>query len=160
MNLRLGIGTVVVAALMVFSSGCAAPSPKDNPQQVQISVNFSPQDQGGTKKMQRGAIAGTPQHVGFYYSINPDCSLNGLVKIQVKTPPAHGSVVFNNADGYTNFAANSPAHDCNQKKSPGTEVMYTADKDYAGTDNFSVQAIGPSGRYMETEYTVRVLAPK
>jgi hypothetical protein len=159
---RLGIGALVMASLVVVAGGCAAPpAARSSPGQVQVNINFSSQDQGGSyKKIERGSISGISQHVGFYYSINPDCSLNGLVRTQLKTPPAHGSVEFLNADGYTSFPSTSPAYSCNRRKSPGVAVMYTSDKDFAGTDNFAVQAIGPNGRYMETEYTVRVLAPK
>jgi hypothetical protein len=156
----LGKATLILG-FMATISGCAAPPPRTNTSVVQVKFDFSPQDQGASyKKIERGAIAGSPQHVGFYYSINPDCTLNGLVKMQVKDPPAHGAVAFDNADGYTNFPSSSSASECNKKKSPGIEVMYTADKDFAGTDKFAVQAIGPNGKYMETEYTVKVLAPK
>jgi hypothetical protein len=32
-------------------------------------------------------------------------------------------------------------------------------QDFVGTDQFTVQGIGPKGKYMETDYTVNVLAP-
>jgi hypothetical protein len=37
--------------------------------------------------------------------------------------------------------------------------MYTSAQDFVGTDHFTVQGIGPKGRFMETDYTVKVLAP-
>jgi hypothetical protein len=46
------------------------------------------------------------------------------------------------------------------QKEPGRRGDVTADKNFAGTDKFAVQAIvGPNGKYMETEYTVKVLSP-
>ena len=139
------LGSSVVTTFIALISGCAAVSPQ--------SQSESP------KNVSRGAISGMPQHVGFYYSVNPDCSSDGLVQTQLKSPPAHGSVEFVKADGYTSFPSSSPSHACNTRKSPGIEVIYTSAKNFAGTDQFVVQGVGPKGKYMETDYTVRVLAP-
>jgi hypothetical protein len=159
--------TGIMAAMGLFSvvSGCASsppppPPPKATSAQVQVNFNFMPEDQlGSYKNVERGAISGMPQHVGFYYSVKPDCSSGGLVKTQVKSAPTHGSVQFVNADGYSGFPPTSASHECNTKKSPGVEVIYTSAKDFVGTDKFTVQGIGPKGKYMETDYTVKVLAP-
>jgi hypothetical protein len=63
------------------------------------------------------------------------------------------------ADGYTNFPSTSPGHKCNSKKSPGVKVLYTSAQDFVGTDQFTVQGIGPHGKYLETDYAVKVIAP-
>jgi hypothetical protein len=159
--MSLKIASTAVTTLMALVTGCAAPPPSNNsPGQVQVNFNFNPQDQPGShKNLERGAISGVPQHVGFYYSVNPDCSSDGLVQTQLKTPPTHGSVAFAKADGYTSFPSTSPGHECNSRKSPGVEVIYTSAKDFVGSDQFTVQGIGPKGKYMETDYTVNVLAP-
>jgi hypothetical protein len=153
--------TAVVTTLISFLSGCAAqPSPSTNLSQAQINVNFNGQGQlAAQKNITRGAISGEPQHVGFYYSVNPDCSSGGLVRTQLKSPPQHGFVTFDNADGYTGFPSTSPGHECNSKKSPGVEVIYTSAKNFVGTDQFTVQGVGPKGKYMETDYTVKVIPP-
>jgi hypothetical protein len=155
------IASTAVTTLIALVTGCAVPPASNSPQApVQVNFNFTPQDQPGShKSVERGAISGVPQHVGFYYSVNPDCSSGGLVQTQLKTPPLHGSVAFAKADGYTSFPPTSPGHECNSKKSPGVEVIYTSIKDFVGTDQFTVQGIGPKGKYMETDYTVNVLAP-
>ena len=155
-------GILALTAFAGLVSGCAAsPPPKTPPEQVQINFNFNPQGQPSLRKsLSRGAISGVAQHVGFFYAVNPDCTSDGFVQTQVKTPPAHGAVAFVKADGYTNFPSSSPGHECNRIKSPGIEVVYTSAKDFVGTDQFAVQGIGPKGKYMETEYTVKVLAPR
>jgi hypothetical protein len=159
MTLKLGI--LALTTFAGFVSGCAAsPPPKNPPAQVQLNFNFTPQGQTSLpKSLARGAISGVAQHVGFYYAVNPDCTSDGFVQTQVKTAPAHGAVAFVKADGYTNFPSSSPGHECNRNKSPGIEVVYTSAKDFVGTDQFAVLGIGPKGRYMETEYTVKVIAP-
>lgn len=149
----------LVTTLTAFVIGCATPPPT-NPSQLQMNVNFTVQGQpDGPKNITRGTISGVPQHAGFYYSVNPDCTSEGLVRTQLKSPPAHGSVTFNKADGYTNFPSTSLSHECSSKKSSGVEVIYTAAKDSVGTDQFTVQGVGPKGKYMETDYTVKVIAP-
>jgi hypothetical protein len=157
----LKFGSIAVTALIALVSGCAtSPPPRNPPTQVQVNFNFTPQDQSSSpKQIARGAMSGLPQRVGFYYSVNPDCSSDGLVQTQLKSPPAHGSVAFAKADGYTSFPSTSPGHECNSKKSPGVEIVYTSEKDFVGTDQFTVQGVGPHGKYMESDYTVKVIAP-
>lgn len=155
------VGTA--AATLALLAGCAAspsqPAPsKTSPTEVQVNFNFNPADGPAShKSIERGAVSGMPQHVGFYYAVNPDCSSGGLVQTRVKTQPTHGSVTLVQADGYSNFPAGSPAAQCNSKKNPGIEVMYTSAKDFVGSDQFTVVGVGPKGRYMETDYTVNVL---
>ena len=150
--------TCTASMLIALLAGCAA-SRSPNPTQVQVSFNLPPRDQPvPAKHITRAAISGTPQHVGFFYSVNPDCSSDGLVQLQVKEPPAHGSVAFANADGYSSFPTGSASHECNKRKSPGVEVVYTSAKDFVGADQFTVQGVGPHGAYLETDYTVKVLA--
>lgn len=156
--MRVGNRSAAVAFLALIT-GCASPPSKVPATQVQVNLNVTPQGPSGHKSLERGAVSGAPQHVGFFYSVNPDCTSNGLVQLQLKSPPTRGSVAFVETDGYTNFASTSPGYECNTKKSPGVEVVYTSAKDFVGTDQFTVQGIGPKGKYMETDYTVNVLAP-
>jgi hypothetical protein len=154
--------TVAVSIVGALISGCATPAPPANnlPTQVQVSFNMAPGDKpGAAKKVARGAISGAPQHVGFYYSVNPDCTSDGLVQTQLKSSPANGSVAFVKADGYSSFPSTSAGHECNSRKSPGVEVIYTSAKNFVGTDEFTVLGVGPHGKYMETDYTVKVIAP-
>jgi hypothetical protein len=155
----LRYSSIALGVLIASLGGCSTP-PKSASSQVQVNFTFTPpEDSGAAKHVTRGAISGLPQHVGFYYSVNPDCSSDGLVQLHLKNPPAHGSVTFVNDDGYTNFPAASPAHECNAKKSPGVRVVYTSVKDFVGTDQFTVQGIGPHGKYLESDYAVKVIAP-
>ncbi len=150
---------LAVTVVIALVSGCATSPPplKEPSSQVQLNFNFTPENQTAPKHYIRGAMSGVPQHVGFYYSVNPDCSSGGLVQLQLQSPPTHGSVEFAKADGYTNFPSTSAGYECNGKKSPGMEIVYTSAKDFIGTDQFTVQGIGPRGKYMETVYSVRVI---
>jgi hypothetical protein len=153
---------IAAAVSIALTGGCvdSRPVPDTAPKQVQVTFNFASGGQPGVERnVQRGAVSGIPQHVGFYYSVNPDCTSSGLVRTTVKKSAQHGSVTFVNTDGYPSFPANSESHDCNKQKSPGVEVLYTSDKDFTGTDQTTVEGIGPKGKYMLTDYTVNVVAP-
>jgi hypothetical protein len=152
-------GSVPLTALLAILSACSTPPPKNPPGQVRVSFEYTPQDDSTPKHLTRGAVSGVPQRVGFYYSVNPDCTSDGLVQLQLKDPPKHGSVVFSNEDGYTNVPSTSPGHECNSKKSPGVRVVYTSETSFVGTDEFTVQGIGPHGKYMVSDYAVNVIAP-
>jgi hypothetical protein len=153
------------AALGALISGCATtpptpPAPPKVSTEVQVNINFDTQQSSGShKSLERAAVSGVPQHVGFYYSVNPDCTSGGLVQTRMTTAPAHGSVAFVQKDGFSSFPAGSAAFACNTKKNPGIEVVYTAAPDFVGSDQFTVVGIGPKGKYMETHYTVKVLPP-
>jgi len=150
--------TVAAISAAALVMGCATPRPP--PSTLQVNVNFSPQDQSGpSKRIARGAISGVPQRVGFYYSVNPDCTSDGLVQLRLKSAPSHGAVDFAQGEGYSNFPQTSPGHECNRQRSPGVEVIYTSAKNFSGEDRFTVQGVGPKGKFMETDYTVNVLAP-
>jgi hypothetical protein len=143
-------------------AGClnVTPPPADAaPRTVQVNFNVA-QTPSAASNFSRGAISGNPQRMGFFYSVNPDCTSDGLVRMDVKSPPKHGSVAFVNADDYTSFPASSDSHECNKKKSRGVQVVYTANSDFTGVDQFSVQGIGPRGKLLLADYTVTVVAPK
>ena len=154
----VGIAIIVLVAPV---SGCLTVSPDIQsapPAQINFNINSVPQA-AAVKDVQRGAVSGLPQHMGFFYAVNPDCTSGGLVHTSVKTAAQHGTVQFDNTDGYSSFPPGTPSYDCNKKKSPGVEVVYTADKAFSGIDQFTVIGIGPKGRYMETHYTVKVVSP-
>jgi hypothetical protein len=54
-------------------------------------ARYPPTNQQSTldsNTLDRGVLSGTQHRVGFFYSINPDCSLIGYPTIHIKTPPA------------------------------------------------------------------------
>jgi len=155
------LGRVAAIVLIAPVSGFVTVAPDvHTPPPVQFNFNVNSVTQSDAmKELQRGAVSGMPQYMGFFYAVNPDCSSSGLIHTSVKTAAQHGSVQFVNTDGYSSFPRGSDSFDCNKKKSPGVEVVYTSDKDFIGTDQFAVIGIGPKGRYMETQYTVKVVSP-
>jgi hypothetical protein len=159
--MALKLGRIAIIALIAPVSGCLTVSPDiHSAPPVQFNFNSNSVAQSDSMKdVRRGAVSGMPQHMGFFYAVNPDCTSSGLVHTSVKTAAQHGTVQFANMDGYSSFPRGSSSYECNKKKSPGVEVVYTADKDFSGTDQFIVIGIGPKGRYMETHYTVNVVSP-
>ena len=141
------------AALAVALGGCVAavippsalrPQPPSQPAQT---VNLQ----------QRGAISGATQRVGFFYSVDPDCTSPGQVQLNIKAAPVHGSVSFAAVDDYPSFPTSNSRHTCNSKKTHGTGVFYTSAPGYTGEDHFSVQGVGPKGALTGADYQVTVL---
>ena len=108
------------------------------------------------KTLQRTALSGSGQRLGFYYMVNPDCSPGGVPKILVEQQPAHGAVAISDAQDYTNFPASNQRYGCNKQKSPGAVLSYTSESGYKGSDQVSVKAIYSDGGVKTVNYAITV----
>jgi hypothetical protein len=144
------VSVVVSIALAVFLSGCVI---------VPIPTGCSNCNAGSDskpRKLERGAVSGVPQRVGFFYAANGDCTSSGLVHMNVKQPPIHGSASFVAIEDYPSFPRGA-YYACNKNKISGMSVVYTSADGYTGSDHFSVQGIGPRGKLLTTEYTLTIV---
>lgn len=122
------LGKTTVAILAVFElalSGCQTTG-------VPINASFT-------------AVSGTPLLIFHYSALNPDCSPRGEIVVRVTGEPAHGQVRTVPASGYSSYVQPNPRNACNDRKTPGIDVIYTAQAGYAGPDVFNVDAIFPGG---------------
>jgi hypothetical protein len=106
--------------------------------------------------LDRGVLSGTQQRVGFFYSINTDCSFIGYPTIHIKTPPAHGMLSVEQDTSYTFFERNDQRYRCNLNKSQGTLVYYKSDAGYFGPDTAVVETIWPTSSTRITTYNMSV----
>lgn len=83
--------------------------------------------------------------VGFYYSLNPDCSTVGEIDARVIKQPQNGSVEVVPGTGFTSFAENNERHACNMKASPGVRVTYVSNDGFVGNDAFEVEFLAGIG---------------
>jgi hypothetical protein len=88
------VGGIAAATLIALVSGCVTVSPpvqNTTPAPVQFTFNVTSAAQSSSvKALERGAVSGMPQHMGFFYAVNPDCTSDGLVQTIVKTPARCG----------------------------------------------------------------------
>jgi hypothetical protein len=82
---------------------------------------------------------GKKRLVGFFTSLNPDCSTAGEIDARVIRQPENGTVEVETGTGFANYADNNQRHACNLKPSPGMRVTYTSKESFIGSDTFEVE---------------------
>ncbi len=142
------ITAITAIASIVLLSGCVAV----------VAVPRVPAKQARTSRFERGAVSGVAQRMGFFYAVNADCTSSGLTRLNIAKPPAHGSVSFVVIEDYPTFPrSNAEYYACNKRRTPGVSVVYRSTDDFTGADDFSVEGVGPKGRFLRVEYFVTVL---
>jgi len=152
-TMALRICIIISIVLVTLVSGCVAVSPQ-GPNNGAAGAQVT----SSTNSVERGAVSGIAQRVGFFYAVNPDCTSAGLTHLEVKHPPAHGLVAFVTIEDYADFQSGSQTfYACNKNKNPGISVVYTSNSDFTGSDHFSVQGIGPNGKLLSADYSITVV---
>jgi hypothetical protein len=85
-------------------------------------------------------LAGRDARVGLYADLRPDCTSGPLPTIRLLVTPAHGVVIVKRA---TLKATN--LKQCLATEMPALVVIYHSTKDYAGTDEFTLEISWPRG---------------
>lgn len=83
--------------------------------------------------------------LGFYASVNPDCTSRGYASAAVTNPPQGGRVLSTHASDFATFVATNPRSACNRRRLQGTKVWYRASPSFIGTDSFQLQIIRANG---------------
>ena len=91
------------------------------------------------------APPGTTTTVNFAFSINADCSSDGLPTVRIDKQPANGIARAVPRDGFTRMSqAGLPAL-CSDKKISGVAVEYTPNKNYLGPDFLEFETVTKTG---------------
>ena len=104
----------------------------------------------------RVIASGAKQRIGFYVSLNPDCTATGDVTVRVTKQPEHGTVDTVATTGYANYSKENIRSKCNQHKVKGMLVNYKAAEKYTGNDEFDLLILFPGGYAWEHHYDVSV----
>lgn len=99
---------------------------------------------------------GKKRLVGFFTSLNPDCSSVGEIDARVTKEPENGTVEVENGIGFTTYLENNQRYACNLKPSPGLRVNYTSKEGFMGKDTFRIEFLGGMGGDVVWNYTVTV----
>jgi hypothetical protein len=138
-----------LCSLLLFSFLCAPPSVAQEgaadaitmPKPVNIS-RFIPANEERT--------------VNFVASLYPDCASRGPIVARIIRPPAHGTLTFVDANSFPNFVATNRLSSCNDRKTPGLNVVYKAEDGYLGDDGADVFLMFPDGSAAEWHYFILV----
>jgi hypothetical protein len=104
----------------------------------------------------RGALTGKRQMIAGFYNVNSACASGGYPTLKVLKGPEHGQVSVEQGVGYPNFGKDDPRSACAAKSFPGTELFYTSENGFTGSDSVTFERIGVSGGYARYEYTINV----
>jgi hypothetical protein len=104
----------------------------------------------------RFVASGAKQQIGFYASLNPDCSAAGDVNVRVTKQPEHGTVETVARTDYVHYPKENIRSKCNQHKVKGTLVNYKAAEKYTGNDEFDLLILLPYGLAWELHFDISV----
>jgi len=82
----------------------------------------------------RVATSGAKTRVGYFGSVNPDCSSKGDTVIRVTNPQEHGAVEVSNSTDYLGYPKENIRAKCNQHKVAVTQITYKSADKYVGKD--------------------------
>jgi hypothetical protein len=99
---------------------------------------------------------GKTRQVGFFTSINPDCTGAGDIDPRLIKQPQEGTVELEAGPGFPNYPQNNPRNVCNVKQVQGIRIKYTSKEGYIGKDFFEVEFIAPMGSDIIWKYAVTV----
>jgi hypothetical protein len=105
----------------------------------------------------RAVPAGTKnREIGHWYSVHPDCSSAGLPVIRITGSPAHGAVSLRSGSDFPNFPASNPRYRCNLRRVPSTQILYTPQPGFTGSDYLTTDIIFPDGASRQSNYSITV----
>jgi hypothetical protein len=99
---------------------------------------------------------GKMRQVGFYTSINPDCSNTGDIDARITQQPQQGTVELEQGAGFSFFHEKNPRSACNTRQVQGIKVKYTSKDGFTGKDTFEVEFLTPAGGDIVWKYSVTV----
>lgn len=105
---------------------------------------------------ERSVISGRPSNIVFLYSVNPDCSGNGIIDARLVKLPDHGTLKVKSGRFFPNFLASNLRSKCNSRKVLGVVGSYESVKGYIGDDTFSIRVIDSLGIEEASHYLVHV----
>jgi hypothetical protein len=104
----------------------------------------------------RVVASGTKHRIGFYTSLNPDCSATGDVNVRVTKQPEHGTVEIVTRTEYPYYSKENIRSKCNQHKVKGMLVNYKTAEKYTGKDEFDLLILYPEGFARELHFDISV----
>jgi hypothetical protein len=109
-----------------------------------------------SETLTRVIASGAKQRIGFYASLNPDCTATGDINVRVTKQPEHGTVETIATTDYIHYPKENIRSKCNQHKVKGTLVNYKAAEKYTGNDEFDLLVLYPRGVASELHYNISV----
>jgi hypothetical protein len=134
---------LTVCAIGLLSSSALAEDKIDEIDKRNSRLMFA---EGVSKEtFDRLVLSGTKTQIGFFHSLNPDCTLSGETVVRVVTPPEHGTVEVTTINSFALFKKDNIRFKCNEHKVKGPAVFYKSADKYVGDDAIDFLVIFPKG---------------
>jgi hypothetical protein len=108
------------------------------------------------KQFTRVVASGTNTRIGFFTTLNPDCTASGNVNIRVTKQPEHGSTETTTTINFPTYPKEHSRARCNVHKVRGVQVNYRSAEKYVGSDEFDLLVLFPNGFAWEVRYDIDV----
>lgn len=106
--------------------------------------------------MHATVVAGRESTVFNQINLRPDCSVVGLSRIGIVTPPAHGLIAVVEENGMIKAPPGNPYYACSGHPFPATKLKYAAYPDYSGPDSVRIMVRSPDGAYRQYQLALTV----
>jgi hypothetical protein len=108
------------------------------------------------KQFTRVVASGTNVLIGFFTSLNPDCTARGNINIRVTKQPEHGSTETTPTINFPGYPKEHVRFKCNDHKVRGMQVNYKSAEKYVGSDELELLVLFPNGFGWEVRYNIDV----
>jgi hypothetical protein len=108
------------------------------------------------KQWTRVVASGKNQPIGFFTSLNPDCTAIGNTEIRITKQPEHGKLETTPTSNFPSYPKDSNRYKCNEHRIKGIQVSYKSAEKYVGSDELELLVLFPSGFAWEVHYDISV----
>jgi hypothetical protein len=122
-----------------------------------LSSSAFAQQEGLQKKQYTRVVAsGKNRQIGFFTSLNPECTSNGDVELRITKQPEHGTVETTTTSNFPGYPKENIRYKCNDHRVKGMQANYKSAEKYVGDDAFDLLVLFPAGTAWEVHYDMSV----
>lgn len=100
--------------------------------------------------------SGGTLRVGFFASVNPDCTRVEGASLQLTSEPANGVTTIKPTQSFAYFPPANPRSACNAKRVAGELMEYRPNPGFVGEDHFGFTRYTVEGRAVREDVVVHV----
>ena len=101
-------------------------------------------------------VSGIRTRIGFSFSLNPDCSVDGTIVVRVLQPPKNGKFESVDEIGNSNYEKKDQKFRCNIESRLVSKYFYTSDEGFSGKDRLMIETFFPNGNSRKRTFEVTV----
>jgi hypothetical protein len=153
-KMKLELAIITAALVSTLLPACAQEKSLDEIDKRSNRLMFA---EGLSKEsFDRIVISGTKTQIGFFHSLNPDCTSSGDTVARITTQPEHGTVEVTTINSFAIYKKDNIRGKCNEHKVKGPAVFYKSADKYVGDDAIDMLIIFPKGFAWDLHVSLKV----